>query len=248
MCTLTVISGPSLRLVFSRDEQRDRPEALAPRWREIRAWDGASLQAIWPADPLGGGTWIAAAESGLALCLINRNLEPRPVLPPGLVSRGRIIPQLISAPSARIAVGALRELDLELFAPFRLLAVENGAAGPMLLEAEWDRASLIVREHAAPVCLVSSGLGDSLVADRVPLFFELVSRGGGAAEQDAFHAHAWPDRRPVSVLMSRGDARTVSVTTLELSRGAAGPRVKMSYRAIADRSDAADAGVRARSA
>src|SRR5438045_8012571 len=94
MCTLSVISVPQarwprgpigLRVVVSRDEQRERPAALAPRWRPLDQSHGlpGPRRAIWPTDPRGGGTWIAAAESGLVLSILNLNLEPEPILPPG---------------------------------------------------------------------------------------------------------------------------------------------------------------------
>jgi hypothetical protein len=231
MCTLSIISVAAqdgwtrapvgLRIVASRDEQRTRPPALAPRWRPLdqRAGQGAT-RAIWPTDPRGGGTWIAAADSGLVLCLLNLNLEPEPPLPPDLVSRGRIIPSLISANGARAAIAGLRQMNLSLFAPFRLAAVEAGAAEqPTILVARWDREELTVQPiDGTPMCLASSGLGDSLVQSRRDLFDELVVQQGQTPQaQDRFHLHHWPEQPEVSVLMSRPDARTVSITTVEVS-------------------------------
>jgi hypothetical protein len=87
-------------------------------------------------------------------------------------------------------------------------------------EARWDRAHLDVAWHGArPVCFVSSGLGDWRAQPRLELFEELVvSRGGFSEDQDAFHRHWWEDRREISVLMCREEARTVSITTLDFVR------------------------------
>jgi hypothetical protein len=73
----------------------------------------------------------------------------------------------------------------------------------------------VVTRHGAPVCWASSGLGDSVVADRLPLFASMVEGTPTAAAQDAYHRHAWAGRGAASVWMSRADARTVSVTVVE---------------------------------
>ena len=46
--------------------------------------------------------------------------------------------------------------------------------------------------------------------------------------QQAFHAHRWPDRPEVSVLMTRRDARTVSRTAIEVTEA----RVSLRYTAL----------------
>jgi hypothetical protein len=48
------------------------------------------------------------------------------------------------------------------------------------------------------------------------------------AAQDAFHRHSWEGREHVSVQMSRAEARTVSRTTVELSRRGA----RMTYERV----------------
>lgn len=238
MCTASLIPLPAggFRLVVSRDEQRSRPEALPPRWRRH-----GDVRAIYPVDPVGGGTWAAASDAGLALCLLNCNPLPAPPLPRAsrLLSRGRVILDAIGAPRARAAVEIVERLDLDAFAPFRLLAVDPPAPGsaPTGYEVTWDRESFrAVPLAAGAVCLVSSGLGDALVAPRLDLFEDLVAGAGFAAEaQDRFHRHNWPDRPEISVLMSRRDARTVSVLAIEVepaADAAARARVKMRYQPV----------------
>jgi len=237
MCTLTVIplrrdgrSAAGYRLVTNRDERHDRPRAEAPTKR--RAGDRC---AVWPIDPAGGGTWIAVNDRALTLSILNLNLDPpprrrwhgSPSRAAGDVghktqhrsetcatrSRGLLIPRLIDAETADQAMAKLDELDLSPFDPFRLIAVD-----PLGVRvARWDRRSLTGTPSAlAPMCLVSSGLGDHVVSPRLELFREwFASRGFTAEAQDAFHAHRWPDRPEISVMMSRDDARTVSVTTVE---------------------------------
>jgi hypothetical protein len=81
---------------------------------------------------------------------------------------------------------------------------------------------------SGPLLRTSSGLGDALVAEpRRRLFVRMLraAEGRPCAAQDAFHRRQWPGREGVSVLMSRADARTVSITTLEVGEDS----VRMAY-------------------
>lgn len=255
MCTVSIIplrfAAPrghvpvvGYRLVTNRDERRDRAPAEPPQWRPP---SGRSRdRALFPTDSAAGGTWIAVAESGLSLCLLNGNPRPYPDLPPPehLLSRGGIIPQMLAAgvACATDIIRTLEQFDLDRFAPFTLLAVDVGgpdaarpgtSAAVRLARVTWDRA----RIHSAigsspPTCLVSSGLGDALAHPRLALFDRFIAEGGARPEvQDRFHRHVWRDRPEISVMMSRHDARTVSVTTVEaVAASHASPaRVTMRY-------------------
>lgn len=225
MCTVSVIaSGSGYRLVTNRDEQRTRPRAEAPAWRDD------PVRAIWPRDPGGGGTWVAAAESGLTLCLLNVNIPPNGRAEP-VRSRGGLIPALLDSRDPGEVMARVRGMDLSPYAPFRLVAV---GPGPVVHDARWDGLALCVSEHLSggawrPVCWASSGLGDELVEPRLPLFEQVVCRDPTPAAQDAFHRHRWADRPEISVLMSRADARTVSIAAIEVGDG-----VEMSYEEIAE--------------
>jgi hypothetical protein len=262
MCTVTLIpfahdtpSGPrrGLRLVTSRDERRDRAAALPPAWRRL-AETAAHARAVFPTDPVGGGTWVAATDpggpggpggSGLVLCLLNANLGGEATTaPPGtLLSRGLVIPALLNEGSVAGAVARLARLPLKMFAPFRLVAAEVGPGGePFAIDALWDRRRLAVTAHEGGCSLwASSSLGDALVEGPRRGLFEAMVEPTPAAlmagAQDAFHAHAWPERRPLSVRMWRPDARTVSVTAVEMTLPAAGSgpaRVAVRYAEVPD--------------
>jgi hypothetical protein len=244
MCTISIIPlesgvspiGSGFRIVCNRDESRRRPPAAHPRWRSIGDGPG---RAVWPMDLQAGGTWIAASESGLALSLLNLNPIP-PVNLRGhgkLRSRGLVIPHLLGAGSLAAVAGELSRMRLRHYAPFRLVGVEPPASGDLLvLEARWDRTRLDIAWHAGlPSCFVSSGLGDALVAPRLDLFEDMVvCPGAGPERQDEFHRHTWPDRPGLSVLMTRADARTVSITTLEVMGAGTMARVEMAYEPVAD--------------
>lgn len=234
-------------MVTNRDEQRSRAPAIEPVWHEIEG-GGARTRVIAPRDPVGGGTWVATTERGLTLCLLNGNLEPAPELPRLLRSRGELIPALVGLEGIGRVAKALAEMDLARYAPFRLVGVQpmsadgaadatrssEGSAG--VIDLFWDRRELVARTHGRlPVCFVSSGLGDSQVRPRLPLFDEMVGRDPSPAIQDAFHAHVWPDRPEISVRMSRSDARTVSTTVIEVRRTGRGEtEVRAGYTPIPD--------------
>jgi Transport and Golgi organisation 2 len=247
MCTVTIIPRPRVspaagevvgfRLVCNRDEQRDRADAQSPRWREL---SGGMNRAIWPADGEAGGTWIAADQHGLTLCLLNRNPTPAPTLPSaGLVSRGRIIPQLLQGQPGRLT-GAeiahrLAQFDLDAFAPFRLIAVDPRAdGGGFIHELVWDRQAFNTKVHGVtPMCFASSGLGDHRVAVRLDLFESMVIGAGATPEaQDLFHGHSWADQTEISVMMSRAEARTVSMTHVDVEPMRAAASVRMRYRPV----------------
>lgn len=244
MCTVSVISMQSgaYRVVCNRDERWERADAAPPRWRRL----AGGARAVWPEDRHAGGTWIAANDHGLTLVLLNLNPIPQRSLPPRdrLVSRGSIIPSLIGSTDGMCALDRLGGMELNDFAPFRLVAISAGRNGDeeyavRVCIASWNGRSLrIQRECGVPACFVSSGLGDRRVAPRLGLFNALVRpvvSGEIAAvreAQDAFHRHTWKSRRNISVMMTRKDARTVSVTTVEVAPGGKGAGVEMKYRPV----------------
>jgi hypothetical protein len=228
MCTVTIVPHEGgVRLVCNRDERRTRPPALPPRL--IRA---GQRRAILPIDPAGGGTWIAANDAGLVLTLLNRH-EGR--YAPGSAatedrSRGLIVRALIECATLESVRDALDALGTSRFAPFRLVAVQNARAA--VITSAGCETSCEVRPLTDPLFFTSSSLGDRIVeAPRRELFERLVvneteSRLRGQAR---FHRHRWPGREPISILMSRADAVTVSRTVVDVdTRGCA-----LAYRSLA---------------
>lgn len=147
-------------------------------------------------------------------------------------TRSGVNPINVGDPSDRVSDAlelvcrAVARLDLPRFDPFRLI----GAVGSGVVEARWDGTRLTTDEYALePMCFTSSGLGDALVRCRLDLW-EAWRRDRPAtpAMQDEFHRHRWADRPHLSVRMSREDAVTHSVTTVEISRVERGVRMRYS--------------------
>jgi hypothetical protein len=183
-----------------------------------------------PRDGEAGGTWIAANDAGMVFALLNVNPHgdagdwhphgSRVPVPIGgrFRSRGAVIAHLTAAISAGDAGARARTLPFAAFRPFRVLAFDVDAR---FVETIWtgERVRQRVGQLSGPLLRTSSGLGDALVVGpRRKLFVRMMraAAGGPAVAQDAFHRHQWPGRVELSVLMSRADARTVSITTVEI--------------------------------
>lgn len=223
MCTVSVLRLPEklLRVACNRDEQVTRAAALPPVVRSV-----GGRHAVMPIDPVSGGTWIAANDAGLVLALLNFN-------PPGSsnasapLSRGFIIPSLLGEASVWAAVDQARSISPASFGLFRLAVLDGADGAEIVSDGRTLGVQRVGGNGAAAMLFTSSGLGDHLVRrPRVELFERMLAGGMSAATQDAFHRHAWADRRHLSVRMRRDDARTVSTTVVEVSAEG----VEMSYQ------------------
>jgi len=232
MCTLSVIqTADGFRVVHNRDELRSRAEGEPPAWRGVAGANGrgGGWRAIYPVDPAAGGTWVAARDDGVVYAILNVNPS---AAGEGSVSRGRVILDLLGRP----ADAPLRHPESDRMRSYRVVRVRR------------DGDAIVVEEHrslgeertddrrvlAGPRVWVSSGLGDAVVEPRVPLFAEVVGANPTAAGQDRYHRHRWADRPEISVLMSRGDARTTAITTVEVDGDGGGGVVRMGYEGVGE--------------
>jgi hypothetical protein len=223
MCTVSVVPSPdgsTLRVLMNRDERRLRPVAHPPAVHQTRTG-----HAIWPTDPDGGGSWIAATDAGLALLMLNIDGTRRS---PELLSRALLIPALASVRSMEELVQVWQQLDVTAFAPFRLVAVSREQVAVCTATQRVPMLAGVDR----PRVFASSALGDAEAESaRGNLFARLLRTAeDGWSAQTRFHQHAWPDRRHLSVMMSRVDACTVSQTEVLLTKTA----VSLAYRPVVD--------------
>jgi hypothetical protein len=232
MCTVTVLPPPLLpdngardplllRVVCNRDELLTRAAALPPT-----TWAAGARQAVMPIDPRSGGTWVAANDAGLVFVLLNTHdgLTVRT----GEVSRGTIVPALVSCGTISLAVAQMQRFDAARFAPFQLLILDRDEAVDC-----WPDGDRIRVRHSrlrGAILRTSSGLGDAVATGpRRTLFNRLLNSAPDACvAQDHFHRHRWPGREAISVDMRRPDARTVSRTVVEVRDAS----VRLSYQAL----------------
>jgi hypothetical protein len=216
MCTVTIVPySDGFRLVSNRDERLDRPAAAAPTVHQLPC-----TTAIYPVDPVGGGTWIGVNEAGLAAALLNRTIDSaaaRDCMPPR--SRGLIIPHLLGCRSLIEALEIAEGLDPAQFDLFRVVLVQRMAA--VVLISDGITLSFETIGLSRPLMLTSSSLGDAVVeVPRRRLFERLVSKkkkGAWVAAQTRFHAHRWRSRGDISVTMQLPATRTVSRTCIAVT-------------------------------
>ena len=226
MCTVSIVTplGTNFpRVGCNRDESPRRPAAGPPERRCF----GAN-EALMPVDPVSDGTWIAVSNAGLGFALLNHHPSGfTPRARRGEVSRGTIIPYLLPSNSLNEALEGMERFDAFRVDPFRLVALDARGGWEYRWNGKEHRPVRRFLHTSGPCVFASSGLGDELVeAPRTRLFEEWAPGGDWSPEkQDAFHRHAWPERRHVSVCMWRPEALTVSYTTIEWSEAG----VRMSY-------------------
>lgn len=224
MCTVSAAFAPdgsALRIVINRDERRLRMTARPPA-----RFEACGVPAIWPVDQEAGGTWAAVNGFGVAFALLNTSGPATACAADGsMMSRGAVIPDLAAAATIdeveRAFSGGPARWPCR---PFKLLVAT--------LQRMIVLAPDGICDVDAPFVLGTSSLGDALVEQpRRDLFTQLLQTSPTAWQaQNRLHQHAWPDRRHLSVLMSRPDACTVSRTEIVITERAS----EMRYAALVD--------------
>jgi len=239
VCTLTALPGELLeadpaadrvlRVVFNRDERRHRLPGLPPRVVVT-----GHRRALMPIDADAGGSWIAVNDVGLVVALLNLTATSGEHMPERTAqvprrSRGHIVPALAAGGTIDDARRIMDATDVAAYEPFRAVALHR----QHWFEARWTGHRFQTQRGpiGRPLIWTSSSLGDEIVSGpRQALFDRLFAdRPLTADVQDAFHHHTWNDRPDVSVRMSREDASTVSITTIDLTATGA----RMDYESIA---------------
>lgn len=214
MCTLSWLPRADGHTFWhGRDERTTRlpgePPSIVHR---------GTRRAIAPRDAEAGGTWVGANDAGLTLGLANL-YPPEGVgegtVVPGLVTRGRIIDDLLVASTAGEARDLLGAMDPRVFAPFTLAVLEPGRAAEL---HRWDGVRLETRTTTAPgLLLTSSGAGRRVETLRVREYARLAP-GTPPREEDieALHRSHLESLGADSFCMHREEAETASLTRVEV--------------------------------
>ncbi|MDA7746798.1 NRDE family protein [Psychromonas sp.] len=228
MCTLTYrLMDQGYQLFFNRDEQITRPQANPPALNPF-------LKSIYPVDPTGGGTWIAAHESGVSLALLNfyqAQIDPNLKQ---FTSRGVIIPHLLKYPHEIDKV--LKQMDLTVFQAFQLCVFEHDFSAQTAATARqyiWNGQSLsrCVLSALDSLPITSSGVDfETVSAYRKKQFTKMmVNKQVTEADFMAYHQHQGALGK-CSVKMYREDAKTVSFTKITVNQSKAlGNKIKIEY-------------------
>lgn len=214
MCTVSWLRLPNAyEILCNRDERRTRLPAQPP---SLHTHSHGRFLA--PLDPQGGGTWIAANDRGLTLCLLNGPSRPSPS---ATHSRGQIPLHLINAPDAASALHRCSELFLPSYQPFTLLALSP--ASPVYL-GTWDGLIFHIRSNPASLgYLTSSSLDQARAeAQRAAQLraLDALSTLDPLSKLLCFHQSHHPTDLRFSPCMHRDDAETVSFSRVSWQPGA----------------------------
>jgi hypothetical protein len=210
MCTVTwTRDEDGCQLLCNRDEKRTRSVARSPSLAESRG-----VRFVAPRDGDQSGSWIAANEYGVCVCLLNGEAPARPAAT--AQSRGHVLLHIAAARALDEVFEKLWRMDLSPFAPFTAVALEPGLPAGVV---EWDGSEKAVIPCGDPLLpLVSSSYDSAGVRrERTRQFQRLVPR----PDPDRlfqFHSSHFGGPSAYSPCMHRPDAETVSFSWVRVSK------------------------------
>lgn len=223
MCTATWLHRPERYLLFfNRDESLQRSDALPPR-----LIGDAPLARLAPVDPDGGGSWLAVNAEGLTTAVLNyyeasrtpdRTARDRALVRP---SRGVLLLELATCTTAVELAERFRQLDLAPYAPFHLLAIDRRS--PPILWT-WDGRNRSAEANPEMPVTTSSHRPEETIPFRKRHAPALENLPDDHARRDALETyHHWhdPAHPTLTPVIERTDARTVSLSRIEVGPNAA---------------------------
>lgn len=211
MCTVTFIpDGPGVyHLTTNRDEHSGRARALPPR----RYGD-----ALYPKDPVAGGSWVALKRNEEAGILLNGAFAKHRRQDAYRKSRGLVFLEIIRAEKPLNRFG---QIDLEDIEPFTLVLFTD----KRLFECRWDSKQRYVRELETSRSYIWSSvtLYDESTQAKQEGMLERWYGGNDVSTKSIVDLH-----RQMRI---EGEVRTVSITTLRIGRG----KARLNYVEIHDK-------------
>jgi hypothetical protein len=209
MCTLTyLLHDDGYELFFNRDEQRTRVGAIPPSINE-------SLNAIFPVDPQGKGTWIAVNKQGLTLALLNYYQAPVNKTQ-HFSSRGLLILSLLQKDDDILAQLAI--IDLSIYPPFQLCVFPSHLSkkDPQIYSVKWTGSKLLRGDVVLPITSSSIDF-DEVSKRRSQRFMCIVDVNEPSKEQLKKFHFSLEKIGKHSVNLSRDDAQTVSISHISVN-------------------------------
>ena len=204
MCTMTwFVTADGYELFFNRDERLSRSRAELPSYHEEQ---GVSY--LSPTDSDAGGTWIAANQFGVTVCLLNHYQYEQIETYKSWVSRGAIVRQFACVASLTQAERLFKNLELTDYRAFRMFIIDLSGNNRLLV---WDGHSPRVEWNVRTPKSSSSVDSQQVKNVRKALFVEMgLPASKDPAQYLAYHASHSPNKSQESVCMHRADAKTVS--------------------------------------
>ena len=215
---------------IARDEKNIRKPALPPEKYEIH-----DEKVFFPKDPDAGGTWIAAADGGYSLCLLNGGFSIHQSKPPYRLSRGIVLLDFFRYNDVK---EFLEAYDFKGIEPFSLIIAGGSSSGsgsssssgsgssagaiPSLHELRWDGEHVHHTEMNPGIPKIWSSVTlypDDVIRMREEWFHKwlLGNPVFSIPEAVSFHKKAGTGDIQNDILMNRDEVRTVSITSVQRS-------------------------------
>lgn len=219
MCTMTwFVKEGGYELFFNRDERVSRSHADLP---SLQVQDDIAY--LSPTDADAGGTWIAANQFGVTVCLLNHYQFEQIETYKQWTSRGEIVRQFATTESLAGVDQQFAKMELDDYRAFRMFIIDRFGNNRLCV---WDGHQARVEVDVDTPKSSSSVDAKHVKQVRKNLFNNM----GLAESQDCkkfleFHASHKPGKSQESVCMHRPDANTVSLSYVDVS----GDGINFSY-------------------
>lgn len=210
MCTVTFIplEEKGYLLTSNRDEKTTRPASTPPVIDRKKDY-----AVLYPKDPKGGGTWIAADDRNRAVCLLNGAFKVHRPQYPYRHSRGLVVLDFFEFENMYDFVDLY---DLNNIESFTMVIIHSYN----LYEFRWDGENKYLKDLSwdKPHIWSSVTLYDEeIIKKREKWFGEWLEQGHEPTIDSVldFHLFAGEGNKQTDVLMERNDGlKTISVTSL----------------------------------
>lgn len=211
MCTMTwVVKDGGYELFFNRDERVSRRRAELPSIQKVD-----EVQYLSPTDADAGGTWIAANQFGVTVCLLNHYEFEQIATYKQWTSRGEIVRSFATTEDLSVVEQQFQQLELGDYRAFRMFVIDRAGNNRLCV---WDGHQARIEVDVATPKSSSSVDAKHVKSRRKQLFSDLdLNSSKDSAQFVKYHSSHMPSKSMDSVCMHRDDANTVSFSHVKVS-------------------------------
>jgi hypothetical protein len=207
MCTVSYVplGSGNFILTSNRDENPERVTLEPGQHITIRETETI----ICPKDSKAGGSWIAMSSDGRIACLLNGAFKKHQHQPPYSRSRGLIVMEYFSYPTA---IDFHNRVDLTGVENFTLLMLQDG----MVYEMRWDGQEkfFLLKDEEEPALWSSCTLYDEETAAAKEFKFQhWIESKETVTPPEIVHFHGY--KNPEGFLLDLPMVKTVSITCIK---------------------------------
>ncbi len=211
MCTMTwMVKDGGYELFFNRDERVSRSRADLPTIQQVD-----DVQYLSPTDADAGGTWIAANQFGVTVCLLNHYEFEQIATYKQWTSRGEIVRSFATTENLGGVEQKFMELELDDYRAFRMFVIDRTGNNRLCV---WDGHQARIEVDVATPKSSSSIDAKYVKSLRKQLFDELdLNNAKDSVQFIKYHSSHMQNKSTESVCMHRDDANTVSFSHVIVS-------------------------------